>query len=92
MHNGGTCHFGGLIISSVDMWLYISRLWRRVIIINPVGANENHLSCRISPTHIAAIFWRPSLYIDSIAAGVKVHTYDAMFARKEKSLSFLLIK
>ena len=74
------------------MVVHFKTLETCVIIINPVGANENHLSCRISPTHIAAIFWRPSLYIDSIAAGVKVHTYDAMFARKEKSLSFLLIK
>ena len=40
--------------------------------IDPLGPNEIHLSCRISSTHVAAI-WRPSLYTNSIAAGVKVH-------------------
>ena len=27
-------------------------------LIDPLGANENHLLCHISPTHVAAI-WRP---------------------------------
>ena len=54
--------------------------------IDPLGANEVHLSCRISPTHVAAaiwrIIWRPSL------SGVNnTHTMPYLSEKKQHYLS-----
>ena len=64
------------------------------VCIDPLGTNENHLSCHISPTHIVTILEAQFVH-RQFAAGVKVHhntQHNAVFVRKETSLSFSLIK